>query len=352
MRTDYLELYTDYLISVSGQSTATGLSAMTEGAVSHDRITRFLSREEFDAKVLWKKVKPIIREIEREDGCLIFDDTIQEKAWTDESEIMCWHYDHTKGRSVRGINLLNAVYHAGGVSIPVSFEIIRKPIHYCDLATRQEKRQAKVTKNELMREMFKQAIRNGLKFSYVLMDSWFSAKENFELIREHGKHFIAAIKSNRLFATSLENKHQGRFEHIGELELSDKESVRGYLKGYEEEVLLVRRVFTNKDGSTGTLDLICSDPTLHGDHVATIYEKRWKVEEFHKSLKSNAALAKSPTKTVRTQSNHVFLAIYAVFKLECLKIKLHLNHFALRAKLLIKATQVAFAELRRLQGGA
>lgn len=31
-----------------------------------------------------------------------------------------------------------------------------------------------------------------------------------------------------------------------------------------------------------------------------------KVEEYHKSLKSNASLAKSPTKTIRTQSNHCF----------------------------------------------
>ena len=69
-----------------------------------------------------------------------------------------------------------------------------------------------------------------------------------------------------------------------------------------------------------------------------------------KSLKSNAALGKSPTKTIRTQINHIFLSIMAVFKLECLKIKHHLNHFALKAKLLIRANQIAFAELQRLKG--
>jgi hypothetical protein len=70
---------------------------------------------------------------------------------------------------------------------------------------------------------------------------------------------------------------------------------------------------------------------------------------FHKSLKSNAALAKSPTRRVTTQNNHVFMAIYAVFKLECLKLKYKTNHFALRAKLFIKATQQAYAELQRLR---
>ncbi|TAK61131.1 MAG: IS701 family transposase, partial [Methylobacter sp.] len=38
-----LELYTDYLISTFGAATATGLSSMVDGDVSHDRVTRFLS---------------------------------------------------------------------------------------------------------------------------------------------------------------------------------------------------------------------------------------------------------------------------------------------------------------------
>jgi hypothetical protein len=55
------------------------------------------------------------------------------------------------------------------------------------------------------------------------------------------------------------------------------------------------------------------------------------VEVFHKSLKSNASLAKSPTRTLRTQSNHVFLSrgdICAAFKLECLSLKNKLSPFA------------------------
>jgi hypothetical protein len=34
-----LDLYTDYLLSTFGAATATGLSAMVEGDVSHDSIT-------------------------------------------------------------------------------------------------------------------------------------------------------------------------------------------------------------------------------------------------------------------------------------------------------------------------
>ena len=132
MKTDYIELYTDFLISNSGYATATGLSAIMDNSISHDQITRFLSKNEFDSKALWLKVKKVIREIESDEGCLIFDDSIQEKKWTDENDIICWHYDHTVGKSVKGVNILNALYYNKGISIPVSFEIIKK-YQYCDI---------------------------------------------------------------------------------------------------------------------------------------------------------------------------------------------------------------------------
>ena len=349
MNKEKLDLYTDYLVSNMGYATATGLSSMLEGEVSHDSVTRFLSARTYTSRDLWLEVKSTVRKIEEETGCLIFDDTIQEKQWTDENEMICWHYDHCQGRSVKGINLLNALYHAGDVSIPVAFEVIKKPIQFCDIQTKQVKRMATVTKNELMRQMIQQCLNNRLQFRYVLMDSWFTAKENLEFIVAKGKHFIGALKDNRLIALSEDDKKQGKFTRVSDIALDDKQAVRGWLKGYKQEVLIVRRIFTNKDGSTGTLNLICSDLTTTGEDVATIYQKRWKVEEFHKSLKSNAGLAKSPTRTPTTQNNHIFMSIMAVFKLECLKIKHQTNHFALKAKLYIKALRKAFAELQEFK---
>ena len=73
---------------------------------------------------------------------------------------------------------------------------------------------------------------------------------------------------------------------------------------------------------------------------------------FHKSLKSNTSLAKSPTRAVRVQSSHVFMAIYATFKLECLSITNKLNPFALCRKLLINASRTAYAQLQLLRAAA
>lgn len=80
MKNSELKLYTDYLLSTFGAATATGLSAMVEGDVSHDRITRFLSRQAYTSRDLWRQVKAMVRSVQSDEGVLIFDDTIQEKA--------------------------------------------------------------------------------------------------------------------------------------------------------------------------------------------------------------------------------------------------------------------------------
>jgi len=244
-------------------------------------------------------------------------------------------------------NILNCLYHVGGVSLPVAFELVRKPYLYSDLATRKVKRKGEETKNEMRRRMLKTCRQNQLKYRYVLAHSWFSAQENLAFVREDlGKHFVVALKSNRTVATALEDKRQGRFVRIDQLSWPEQKPIQAWLKGLDFPVSLSRQVFTNQDGSTGILYLACSDLGCDQAAIQTIYQKRWKVEVFHKTLKSNAALAKSPTQRVRTQGNHVFLSIYAAYRLECLSIKHKPNHFALRAKLYLKAVQLAFDELK------
>ena len=93
--------------------------------------------------------------------------------------------------------------------------------------------------------------RNQLAYRYVLADSWFSAKENLHFIRHGlGKHFVIALKSNRTVALSYEAKRQGTFSRLDALNLPERQAVRAYLRGLDFAVLVVRQVFTNKDGSS------------------------------------------------------------------------------------------------------
>lgn len=71
-------------------------------------------------------------------------------------------------------------------------------------------------------------------------------------------------------------------------------------------------------------------------------------EDYHKSIRSNTSFAKSPTKTIKTQTNDFILSIVAYVKLEWLKQKIGKNHFALKAKIYYFAQQAAYNDLRRL----
>ena len=89
-----LDLYTDYLITSTSYTTATGLADVLEQQYSHDRITRFLRKETYTPKRYWQLIKPTVRRIEHDDGVLDVDDTIEEKPYTDENDIICWHCNH------------------------------------------------------------------------------------------------------------------------------------------------------------------------------------------------------------------------------------------------------------------
>jgi hypothetical protein len=133
------------------------------------------------------------------------------------------------------------------------------------------------------------------------------------------------------------------------LDISEGTTLTIYLEGVKFPLLLVRQVFTNEDGSTGVRYLITSDLTLTTDEIITIYQKRWKVEEYHRSLKQNAAVAKSPTRTETTQVNHFVAALWSFVKIELLSVQKKKNHYQLKSHLYLSALQQAFLELQKLR---
>lgn len=99
---NFADLYSDYLISSSSYTTTTGMASLL--SIKHDKVTRELSNGDYDSKFLWQKAKVYIQEMtqSKEVVYLSFDDSIEEKRYTDESELNCWHYDHVFGRPVKG----------------------------------------------------------------------------------------------------------------------------------------------------------------------------------------------------------------------------------------------------------
>ena len=349
MNKSLLDLYTDYLISSFGPTTATGLSQLLDGEISHDQVTRFLASAAKSSAQLWRIVKPMIRQIESDDAVMILDDSIQEKPYTDENELICWHWDHSKQRNVKGINFLTAFYSTQQIGLPVGFDLVTKTEPYIDSKSGKQKRRSQLTKNERYRMLLQIVVHNRIKFRYVLNDCWYSSADNMNFIHlDLKKEFIMPVKANRKVALSEEEKQSGCWQAVPTLSLPEDEARLVWLEDLNFPLLLAKQVFTNEDGSKGTLYLVSSDLTLSYDRMTSLYQRRFKIEGYHKSLKQNAGLEKSPTRTETTQRNHFFASLCAYVKLEGLKMKTGINHFALKSKIYMSALQTAYRELVKL----
>lgn len=339
------ELYREALMISQGQVSCTGISSMLEGAISHDKFTRFLASGMLNEAYLWKSAKPICHEIGSKDAVLIIDESIEAKPYTDENELICWHYDHVTGKNIKGVAMLTGLYHSGEVSVPVGAEFVTKPIKTINKQGKQV-RKSRIGKNELFRKIIGHAFCN-LHFEYVLADSWFGNSQNMKFIDEkHKGKFIFAIKSNRKVALTLEDKIKGRYTSIKSLKPEGRTAVV-YVEQLDFPILITCQVFTNGN-DTAALYLASNDLSLSYEQITTIYKKRWKVEEYHKSIKSNASFSRSPTRRVVTQKSHFIASVSAFNRFELLKVRKNKNHFALKNYLTIVALRKAKEEFQQL----
>ena len=349
MNKSLLDLYTDYLISSFGQTTATGLSQLLDGQISHDAVTRFLASRPKTSADLWRVVKPLVRQVETDHAVLVVDDSIEEKPYTDENDLICWHWDPSNERNVKGINFLTALYVTDTVSLPVAFDLVTKTELYVDAKSGKHKRRSSITKNARYRMLLLACLHNKLRFRYVLNDVWYASSDNMMFIKHTlKKQFVMPLKANRKVALTIKHKQQGQYEAVSQLDLPEGTTRQVWLEAVDFPLLLIKQRFINEDGSTGERYLVTSDETLSYDQMTELYKRRWSVEVYHKSLKQNASLEKSPTRTETTQRNHLYGSLCAYIKLESLKLRTGINHFALKSKIYISALQSAYAELVKL----
>ena len=346
LKSSLLDLYTDYLIAGFSQATATGFSSVLDHQITHDMATQLLSSGYISSRRLWGMVKPMCEEIEDENGVLIIDDSVEAKPYTNCNDLICWHFDHTINRSVKGVNFVSAIYDNWKMSLPIGVCFVKKDVSYVDKMGKT-KRKSSISKQEHFRTLVKQGAQH-LRFRYVLADSWFACSENMKFVSEDcGRDFIMALKENRKVALSKEDKAQGKYISIKEA-VSEKCVQPVYVEQLDFPILIAKQVFKDGDGVAATLYLACSDLSLSYEQVTTIYQRRWKVEEYHKSIKSNTAFPKSPTRTTITQQSHFIASIMAYVKLERLKIRCSKNHFALKSLMLVNATKAAWYTMQKL----
>ena len=61
-------------------------------------------------------------------------------------------------------------------------------------------------------------------------------------IKSKGKHFVLALKSNRLIALNKKDSQRGEFKKLSELELGENTAVGAYIKGVSFPLLIATLV--------------------------------------------------------------------------------------------------------------
>ena len=154
------DLYSDYLLSSFSATTATGMSALMDKAISHDQIsdaqrpTTGAGRLVADRQTVCAKKEGVI--------------TASIVGATDENELICWHYDHAQAGMVKGINFITALYTVGEVSLPVTYRLVSKTESYID----KRKRRSRDQESSIFAA--KNCCITGFPAAMCLMTSWFA----------------------------------------------------------------------------------------------------------------------------------------------------------------------------------
>jgi hypothetical protein len=248
------------------------------GLVSHDQIYRLLLKNEFNAIADWAELPP--------GGEIIIDDTVLAKPYSRTLEGVGYLYDSAEKKSVRGIGLLLMLYVARGKIYVLDVVLFGK---------------GGETKNEMARELLKEAHESGLQPKRVLFDTWYGCFETQNLLESWHWVYVSRVRSNRLL--NGQNLYKHDFKGV--------KSIRGQLKQVNHEVQIVkdgeRYLMTNAKATT-------TSSKLHHH-----YGKRWVIEIVFRTLKSFLHLEKCSSRSMENQLAHVLACLEAFLFLQSIR---------------------------------
>jgi hypothetical protein len=288
-----LELYSNFLLASQSRYSAAELARVSpdDNLMSHDAVNKWLKKSDFKPAEIWNQAKPLVH---RQTGYLVADDSVLDKRYSRNNELVKLQYSGNEHGLIKGIDLVNLLWTDGSKFIPVDYRVYRKDVDGKD-------------KNDLWLEMLKRAVNREFSPLYVLMDSWYGSVKNLKFIRKQNWHFICNLKSNRKVSVT-----KGIYVSIQDLSLTNKQVKKVWLKEYGN-ILVCKLVAKNGDITyLATSDLSLTNYRNFTGH----FSHRWKIEEFHRGIKQTTGIEKCYSIKSQSQQTHIFAAFMTFFKLE------------------------------------
>lgn len=294
--------YCQYLLSSQINYTMTNLAEHLE-TISHDAINYYLKREKLTPRLLWDNVKEVVEP--DTNGYIIFDDSVLDKRYSEEIEIVRRQYSGNEHGVLKGIGVVSCVYVNPTIQ---RFWVIDYRIFNPDIDGK--------TKIDHVKDMLQNLVYHKLlPFDTVLMDTWYAVQSLMLYIDSLEKIYYCPLKNNRLVDDTFAKE---KYKRIELLEWSPEELECGKIikiKGFpaQKKVKLFRvTVSTNRTDYIATNDLSQSST----DVVQEVCKIRWKIEEFHREIKQLTGIESCQCRKARLQRNHIACAMLVWMRLK------------------------------------
>ena len=294
--------YCQYLLSSQINYTLTNFAEHAE-KFSHDAANRYLASDEIRPRMVWENVKGQV--IQTPYGFPVFDDTVIDKNFSKNIELVRSQYSGNAHKVIKGIGVVTCVYVNPQVD---QFWIIDYRIYDPDGDGK--------SKLEHMKEMLLNCVyQKELLFWAVLMDSWYASKDMMLQIEQLDKIYYCPLKDNRQVDDSGGTEP---YQGVDSLSWTKTEAQEGKLikiKGFPgaHKVKLFRIVL-----STQRTDYIVTNE-MEQDNLEIVQDVcgfRWKVEQFHRETKQLTGLEGNQCRKARIVRNHIGCAILVWVRLK------------------------------------
>lgn len=269
-------------------------------------------------------------------SALIIDDTCFIKTGS-HIEKISYVYDHVLRKSFLGFKNL-VLAHFDGTSYKVLDHSLHcekmpnkkqlKKQYQSDIdkscPTYKRLKECDKSKLEVTIEMLKRAAKNGFKFKYVIMDSWFSSLKVLKTVREleqKSVHAVCAVKKDprkyTYFGESLNAKEL--LNRLKQEEGKGKRNRKNNVTYYEaivyyEGIGNVRLFFAKGTHQRHWKLFLSTDTTLNFNKFVKIYSIRWGIEVIFKECKTYLKIGKCQARAFSSQIASLTLC-YALYNI-------------------------------------
>jgi len=294
--------YCQYLLVSQTNYTLTYFADHTE-KFSHDAVNRYLAGDQIRPRLVWENVNEQV--VQTPEGCLVFDDTVVDKNFSSEIEMVRRQYSGNAHGLIKGIGVVTCVY----------VNPILNRFWIIDFRIYAPESDGK-TKLGHVHDMLTNCVyQKQLQFRTVLMDTWYATKKAMLSIEQLGKIYYCPLKDNRQVDDS---KAVAPYRRVDSLTWSAAEREHGKLvkiKDFpkEHKVKLFRVVLSPQRTDYVVTNDLTQDDTRAAQDACSL---RWKIEQFHRETKQLTGLESCQCRKARIVRNHIACAILVWVRLK------------------------------------